>query len=372
MNMFNLKKKNSSKIDLVLLFGVGLLIIIGLITLYSATLSLESANIRTQLISTILGIIGIFVLVLLDYDFLKGMGKYLYIIAIALLVLVALFGSGAEEWGADNWLVIGPISFQPSEFVKLFLIVSLARFIEINHKNINKPLTLLKVLIFAAIPILLILKEDFGTAFATTGLVVAMIFTAGLNWKYILAAIVLAIASLPFLYNMLDDYQKDRILNFLNPTRDIADSGLQSIQGRIAIGSGMVTGRGLFEGVQTQNNFIPEKHTDFIFPVLAEEAGFIGVVIVLALYTLILFRILKTASQAKDTFGTMVCMGVFGLFFVHIFVNIGMTLGVLPITGIPLPFFSLGGTSQLVNLLAIGLVINVGIERNELEFSPIQ
>ena len=187
--------------------------------------------------------------------------------------------------------------------------------------------------------------------------------------RYIALAVVSVIVALPIVYTNLDGYQKDRILDFLDPSRDIAGSGLQAMQGKIAIGSGMLTGRGLFKGVQTQNNFIPEKHTDYIFPVLAEELGFIGVALTLCLYTLCLLRILDTGKKAKDVYGTMICMGVFGLFLVHIFENIGMTVGVMPVTGIPLPFFSFGGTSQLVNLIAIGLVLHVRIEKNELEFS---
>lgn len=366
--MFNIKKKNFSKIDLLLVIGVVGLVILGLVTLYSATLSLDGVSIKTQLIATLMGSLGILVLVFLDYDFLKRMAKYLYILALVLMVLVSLFGTGAERWGSDNWIVLGPISFQPSEFVKLFLIISLARLIEINQNKLNRPLTLLKILVLGGIPIALILKEDFGTAFATSGLVLAMLFAAGLSWKYILAGIASVIVAIPFVYRSLDDYQKERILNFFNPTRDVAGSGLQAIQGRIAIGSGQLRGRGFLKGVQNQNNFIPEKHTDFIFPVLAEELGFLGVSLVLGLYGLVLYRILVTAREAKDIYGSMVCMGVFGLLLVHIFENIGMTLGVMPITGIPLPFFSYGGTSQLVNLLAIGLVFHVRLERKLLDF----
>lgn len=367
--MFNFKKKNFAKMDLALAFSILALVIIGLITLYSASLNLEYVTIRTQLVSTILGLVGVGLILLLDFDFLKKSAKYLYALSIVLMVLVNIFGKGAEDWGSDNWLVLGPISFQPSEFVKLFLIITTARLMEKNYENINKPLTLLKVLTISFIPVLLILKEDFGQALVASVIILTMVFAGGLSLKYIGAGMGLGIISMPFIYKSLADYQKERLLNFLNPSRDIGGTGLQANQGKIAIGSGKFWGRGLFKGVQTQNNFIPEKHTDFIFPVLAEELGFVGVSLVLGLYGLMLYRVLAAAKSAKDIFSSMVSVGVFALFFVHIFENIGMTLGLMPVTGIPLPLFSLGGTSQLVNLLALGLVLSSRIERSALEFA---
>lgn len=367
--MFNIKRKNFSKLDILLILSFLSLVGLGLITLYSATLSLDYVSLRSQIIATMIGFSLIVILLFLDYDFLKKSSKYLYLLGVFLMILVNFFGTGADTWGSDNWLVLGPIRFQPSEFMKIFLILGLAWYIDKNHSKFNEPLTFIKIAAFALLPVVLILKEDFGTALATVGIVIAMFFAAGISWTYIGLAITSVIVALPIIYANLDGYQKDRILDFLDPSRDIAGSGLQAMQGKIAVGSGMLTGRGLFKGVQTQNDFIPEKHTDYIFPVLAEELGFIGVSLVLFLYTLCLLRILDAGRKAKDVYGKMVCLGVFGLLFVHIFENIGMTVGVMPVTGIPLPFFSFGGTSQLVNLIAIGLVLHVRIERNELEFS---
>lgn len=367
--MFNIRRKNFSKLDILLILSFLALVGLGLLTLYSATLSLDHVSLKSQVIATFIGFALIILLLFIDYEFLKKASKYLYILGVFLMILVNLFGTGAETWGSDNWLVIGPISFQPSEFMKIFLILGLAWYIDKNYSKFNEPLTFIKIAIFALLPVVLILKEDFGTALATVGILIAMFFAAGISWRYIALAAGNIIVALPIIYANLDGYQKDRILDFLDPSRDIAGSGLQAMQGKIAIGSGMLTGRGLFKGVQNQNNFIPEKHTDYIFPVLAEELGFIGVALTLFLYTLCLLRILDTGKKAKDIYGTMVCMGVFGLFLVHIFENIGMTVGVMPVTGIPLPFFSFGGTSQLVNLIAIGLVLHVRIEKSELEFS---
>lgn len=367
--MFNLKKKNFKKIDIILILAVLVLIAIGLVTLYSASLSLEYNPIKNQIFATIIGLGLMALVVLLDYDFTKSLYKTIYILSIILMLLVTFFGSGAEEWGADNWIVLGPISFQPSEFVKLGLIIVLAKFIEERESKINHPLELGKVLLLGLIPILMIAKEDFGTAIVVLLILAIILFTAGISWKYIGLVALIAALSLPTLYASLDDYQKDRIINFLDPSNDPTGTGLQATQGRIAVGSGQLFGKGFFKGSQTQNNYIPEKQTDFIFAVLGEEAGFVGVFIVIILYALVLVRLVWIARHAKDTYGTLLVMGICGMFFAHIFENIGMTIGLMPITGIPLPFMSHGGTFQIVNLLAIGLALQTNIERDRLDFS---
>lgn len=367
--MFNLRKKNFLKLDIKLLLTVVVLCVFGLVVLYSASLSLDYNPIRSQIFATVLGFILIAVILMVDYDFIKDLYRPLYIVSIVLMLLVTFFGTGAEEWGADNWLRLGPISFQPSEFVKIGLIISLARYIEINIKNLNKPLTLIKILAFALFPIVLIAKEDFGTAAVTLFIVGVMLFAAGISYRYIIGIVGAGLIATPLAYPFLDDYQKNRILDFLDPSRDITGSGFQSMQGRIAIGSGQLTGRGLFKGVQTQNNFIPEKQTDYIFPVLAEENGFIGALILIGLYGFMLHRFIIIARNSKDLYGSLLTMGVAGMFLAHIFENIGMTVGIMPVTGIPLPFMSHGGTFQLINLIGIGLVLAVSIERQKLDFS---
>ncbi|MDO5718109.1 MAG: rod shape-determining protein RodA [Tissierellia bacterium] len=367
--MFNLRKKNFLKLDLPLAIIIIILCLFGLLVLYSASLSLDYNPIKSQIIATILGFFSMIIILLIDYDFIKSLYKPIYAVSIFLLVLVFFFGTGGEEWGADIWLSIGPLTFQPSEFVKIGLIISLSRYIEINIKNLNKPLTLLKVLFFAFLPVILIVKEDFGSAAVIVFIIGVMLFTAGISYKYIAAVGILSIGSAPILYSRLDEFQKNRILNFLDPSRDITDTGFQMHQGKIAIGSGQLTGRGLFRGVQTQNNFIPEKQTDYIFPVLAEEFGFLGAFSVIILYGIMIYRMIIVAKNSKDIYGTLLTMGIAGMFLAHIFENIGMTIGIMPVTGIPLPFMSHGGTFQLTNLIAIGLVLAVSVERQKLDFS---
>lgn len=368
--MFNLKRKSFKKFDYTLFITTILLCIYGLLILYSATLSLEkSIHLKTQSIATALGFLAMIFLIFLDYKFLGKIYMPIYIVSNLLLLAVLLFGTGEQTWGSRSWLEIGPIIFQPSEFVKVGLIISLAKFIDNNKENINDPKTLLKVLAFAFFPIFLILLQpDAGTAMVFAFFVAAMLFIAGVKWKYIGIALTLGLMSLPILWMRLDTYQKNRIFNFLDPERDTSDTGYQAIQGKIAIGSGKVFGRGLFKGVQTQFNYIPEKQTDYIFAVLVEELGFIGGFILIVLYFIMLYRFIKIARNSKDLFGSLMIIGITAVLLFHIWENIGMTIGLMPITGIPLPFISHGGTFQLVNLVCIGIVLSVGINREELTF----
>ena len=201
-----------------------------------------------------------------------------------------------------------------------------------------------------------------------TFIIIVMLFTAGIDWKYLIGATILGIISLPFLYLRLDQFQRDRILNFVHPERDLSNTGWQALQGKIAIGSGKLTGEGFLNGVQSQYNFIPEKQTDFIFAVLVEEFGFIGGFILILLYALMLYRCVVIAQNSDNLYSKLLTIGFAAMFLFHIFENIGMTIGVMPITGIPLPFFSYGGTFQIINLISIGLIISSSIQKDPLNF----
>ena len=368
--MFNLKKKNYKNFDFILFFTTLLLCGFGLIMIMSATLSKETLSyVKTQGISTILGLIVIFILVLLDYEFLGKFYIPIYVICNLLLVAVLIFGTGSKDWGADSWLTIGPITFQPAEFVKIGLIISLAKFID-NHKDsINEPFILLKILGFAFFPVVLILMQpDAGTAMVFIFFIAAMLFIAGVKWRYIGYAISLGLLSLPVLWFKLDQYQKDRILNFLDHERDVDNSGYQAEYGRIAIGSGKIFGRGLFKGTLTGTNYVPEKQTDYIFSVIVEELGFIGGFGLIILYFILLNRFIAISKKSKDLFGSLMIIGFAAMFLFHIWENIGMTIGLMPITGIPLPFMSYGGTFQLSNMICIGIVLSISVHREELTF----
>ncbi|MCF6466108.1 rod shape-determining protein RodA [Clostridium sp. Cult2] len=368
--MFNLKRKSFKNFDFILFFTVLLLCIFGIIMIKSATLSFETNRyVKVQSISTILGIIAIAFLVLLDYQFLGKFYIPIYIVSVLLLVAVALFGIGAEQWGSDSWLDIGGFVFQPAEIAKVGLIIFLAQYIDKNKHNINQPLTLLKILVLAGIPILLIAKQpDFGTAIVFVFFIFVMLFAAGLDWKYIGYAILIGIISLPILWFSLEGYQRDRIFDFLDPDRDTSGTGYQAMQSRIAVGSGKVFGRGLFHGTQTQYNYLPEKQTDFIFAVVSEELGLIGGLAIILLYFILLYRLIKIAKNSTDTFGSLMITGFAAMFLIHIWENIGMTIGLMPITGIPLPFLSYGGTFQLINLICIGIALSVSVHKEGLNF----
>lgn len=368
--MFNIRRKSFKKFDFVLFFSVLISCIFGLIVLRSATLNsaVGSSIIRSQTIVTILGFIILFIFIIMDYEFLGKLYVPIYIVSVLLLLAVLIFGVGDDQAGvgAKNWLMIGGFVFQPAEPAKIGLIISLAKFIDKNKDTINAPFTLLKVLAFAFFPVLLILKQpDAGTAMVFIFFIAAMFFAAGIKWRYIGYALGVGLLSLPIIWLNLDVYQKNRVFNFLDPERDTSGTGYQALQGRIAVGSGEIFGRGLYQGTQTQYNFLPAKQTDFIFAVLAEELGFLGGAGLILLYFIMMQRFLLIAKRSEDLFGSLMTIGIFGKFLFHIWENIGMTIGLMPITGIPLPFFSHGGTYQLVNLISIGIVLSVGLRKKE-------
>jgi len=368
--MFNLRKKSFKKFDFILLITALLLSVYGLIVIYSATYNMDTLRfVRTQGISTVIGLIAILILVFFDFQFLGKLYIPIYLLSIGLLVAVLVMGVGDDQWGARSWLYIGSFGFQPAEFVKIGLIISLAKYMDKHKEDINSPFVLIKVLIFAGIPVVLILMQpDAGTAMVFVFFIAAMLFAAGVKWKFIVMALTIGLLSLPVIWMRLDEFQKDRIFNFMDPERDTSNTGFQALQGRIAIGSGKLFGRGFLEGTQTQFNYIPEKQTDFIFAVLVEEFGFLGGSILILLYFIMISRIIKIARKSTDRFGSLMSVGLAAMFLFHIWENIGMTIGLMPITGIPLPFMSYGGTFQLINLVSIGIILSVGLHREGLSF----
>lgn len=374
--MFNINKKDFKKIDFLLIISVLSLVVIGLVVLRSAMLA-NGDNIKSQLLATILGIFSFFLIYFIDLDIFKKIQWLLYLIIIAALGATMVLGVGSDQWGANLWITIGSFSIQPSELVKVILIVFLAAFIDKNKAEVNSLSFIIKYFILALIPVFLIIKQgDFGTAMVVLFIVSAMFFMSGIKFKRLMTmiAIILAVIILvfslafPLVWDRLDEYQQNRILNFIDPSRDVLDSGLQMERGYVAIGSGQLSGRGYMKGPMAQNRYIPEQHTDFIFPVLIEEFGFIGGVIVIGLYFLMIIRMLRISMKAPDIFSTTIVVGIAAMFFIHIFENIGMTIRLMPVTGIPLPFFSNGGTFQIVNLVAIGLIISISAMRRPLEF----
>ncbi|NLY08588.1 MAG: rod shape-determining protein RodA [Tissierellia bacterium] len=363
--MFKKKPTFMQRLDMPLLIGVLLLCALGLVVIRSATLTTGSISlIRSQVIATIIGFILVIIIYLLNFKVWLKLSWIIYVVSNALLVITLILGIGHDEWGARSWLGIGSFVFQPSEFVKIGFIIFVANYIEKNKDTINEPVTLLKLFLFAGLPIgLIALQPDFGTAMVFISILAVMLLISGLSWRYIFPVIGVGLISLPILgpllWKKLDTYQQNRILDWINPSRAVSSTGYQFQEGRIAIGSGQLTGRGLFKGTQTQFNYIPAKHNDYIFTVLVEELGFIGGAFLIGLYALVFYRMYIIAEESRAFSAKLMIVGFASLFIIHIWENIGMTMGLMPITGIPLPFMSHGGTFQIANLICIGIMLNI-------------
>ncbi|MCC5911172.1 MAG: rod shape-determining protein RodA [Clostridiaceae bacterium] len=366
-----IENKLIKKIDFGLIAVVLLICILGIVMVGSATHNIGYERfIRTQIASIIMGFIAIGFILFFDYDMLGRLYVPIYIFSNILLVAVLLFGTGAEVWGANRWLRIGGFQFQPSDFAKIGIIICLAKMLD-NHKDsLYKLSTIGKILAFVGFPMALISRQpDLGTTMAFAFFSFGMIFIAGLKYKYIFMTGLISILTFPLLWiGILKDYQKTRIITFLNPDLDPLGTGYHAIQSRMAVGNGMIFGKGLLNGTQSQFGFLPEKHTDFIFSVLAEELGFIGAGILILLYCIMIYKCINIARDAKDDFGAYLATGVACMLAFHIFSNIGMTIGLMPVTGKPLPFISYGGTFMLSNMMALGLVLNVNMRRDKINF----
>lgn len=286
-----------------------------------------------------------------------------YAAALVLLVLVPLIGTRAM--GAQRWLELGGFQVQPSEFMKVALVLALAALYQtLDPNKVSRPLYLLAPLALVAVPVALVLKQpDLGTAALLGAGGVAVIFLAGAHWLYFGLGVAGTAGAIPFLWHFLRDYQKQRILTFLDPERDPLGAGYHIIQSKIAVGSGGMSGKGLTEGTQSQLNFLPEKHTDFIFTTLAEELGFIGAAGLLALYLAVILLGLYVAIRCRHRFGRLVAGGVTFMLFLYVFINVAMVTGLVPVVGVPLPLVSYGGTAMMTLMVGIGFLLNVSVHR---------
>lgn len=334
----------------------------GIFIIYSATHNTTSnpwSYIKTQGVAFMLGLVALFMVALFDYEHYASLVKYIYIGNVFLLILVLIIGTG-QDIGSKSWIRFGGFGFQPAEIVKVGFIITFAFHLSKIKNEVNSWKNILYLLLHVGILVgLILLQPDAGTAASFLVIFLFMIFLAGINYRYIAAAIGAVILAAPILWWRMAAYQKSRILVFLDPERDPLGRGFHAIQSRIAVGSGSLTGQGFLHGAQLQEGGLPEAHTDFIFSSASEEFGFIGSMIILALFIFIIVRCIMTAMNSKDDFGSFLCVGVAAMYTYHVFENIGMCIGLMPITGIPLPFFSYGGSSIIVSLIAIGLVISV-------------
>ncbi|HML89206.1 MAG TPA: rod shape-determining protein RodA [Methylomusa anaerophila] len=355
------------------LIGVTLLIVaVSLIIIGSATHVNNPSEdrywyVERQGVFAVANIIIVFFMLNFDYRSLEKVAGLLYIINLGMLLAVMFVGQSAL--GAQRWIQIGPINLQPSEFSKLIMIISLAQILDKRSGRLNSFKEIIPIFIYVSIPFVLVLKQpDLGTSLVFLSILFGMIFVAGISTRYLMTIFGAGAAVMPIFWHFLKDYQKTRLTVFLDPNVDPLGSGYHIIQSKIAIGSGMLFGKGLFNGTQSQLNFLPENHTDFIFAVIGEELGFVGATLILLLYFILLYRCIKIAGAARDNFGTLLGTGITSMLAFHVLINVGMTAGIMPVTGIPLPLMSYGVSSLTTNMIGIGILLNIYMRRQKILF----
>ena len=311
----------------------------------------------------ILGLIIFFLVIFFDLRLIFGYAYVIFFLSIISLVIIPFFG--IESNGATRWINIAGISLQPSEFVKYTLILALAKYFHSINNDSSFIKTLIIPLIITIVPVLLVITQpDLGTALIILLGGISLFWISGLNYKYFIVGVFSILCSLPVLWQYLKDYQKDRVLTFFNPERDPLGNGYHIMQSKIALGSGGIFGKGYMEGTQSHLNFLPEMQTDFIFTMLGEEFGFIGTLILLLIYAALIMISIRLALKSRSLFSKYLSLGVCNVFFIYVFVNIGMVTGLLPVVGVPLPFISYGGSSMLAVMFGFGLLMNCYINRN--------
>ena len=344
------------KIDQLLIGLLGLIIIVGLFTVASSEKSAQSI-IMAQLINIFVGVSSMLLIILSDPKKIFTLAPLIYLLSLFLLVLVQFFGY--EVNGSQRWLNLGLMKFQPSELLKVTLPLALAWFYHINESKISWKTHIVAILIILIPFMLILIQPDLGTALMISFIALSIIFCAGLSFKLIGWGVIILLLSSPFIWNSLESYQQSRILTMFDPFSDALGSGYQTIQSMIALGSGGLIGKGWNNAQQTFLEFLPEASTDFIFAVFSEEFGFIGVMAILSIYFLFLLRCNFMISRMQDTFSRLLSLGLIVSIFMGLIINLGMISGLLPIVGVPLPFFSYGGTSMVVSLISIGIIMNL-------------
>ena len=370
--MINLKNigKFSDKIDITLLVCSIIASLIGIIIINSAAYSLDAhaRYVIVQSIALVLGVVAMTAAIFFNYTYLGKLRFVVFTLGIGLLILVLAVGKLSH--GTQGWLVLGPVTLQPSEIAKLCFIVTVSYHTAKVKDSLNVPKTIVFLLLhFLCYSLPVILQPDFGTATVFAAIFAFILFFAGIGRKYIIGLAAFFAAASPIVWLLLADYQKKRIISFILPESDPTGSGYHVLQSKLAIGSGAIWGRGYINGPQTQQGYLPEKQTDFIFSVIGEEFGIFGALLLVTVLFIIIYRCFDNAkSCSHDTFGELICVGVGAMIFFHAAENIGMCLGLLPITGIPLPFISYGGSNLVTCFAAVGLVQSVRMRRRATKF----
>jgi rod shape determining protein RodA len=369
-------------IDFIFIIIVTAILFISIIILPSASASVTSDPfyfVKKQTLSILMGLFALLMVASVSYKYIQRFSRYLYAFNILLLIMVLLIGDVVN--GAKSWIDLGFYNLQPSEISKIIMIVCFADFLSKRQGKLNTFKDFIPCFVFFAVPLALImLQPDLGTGLVFLAIMLGMMLVGGANLKLLsglvgggLLTIILSIwAHFNFgLYLPLKNHQILRLVAFINPYADGQGgrgAGYHIIQSQVAVGSGGLTGKGLYKGSQVQLNFLPEHHTDFIFSVIGEELGFLGGTVLLLLFFFLIYRIIKIALTARDMFGVLVVIGIASMIVFHVLVNVGMTIGMMPIMGIPLPFVSYGGSSMLANMIALGFILNINMRRKKIVF----
>lgn len=358
------KFRQTRKIDFILLISVIILCLYGVINIFYAT---NFSSARKQLLFVIISCITLYIILFIDYSYIKKIIPIIYFFNIGLLIFTKLFSNKIN--GANAWIQIGNFTLQPAEFMKISLILMISKIIDEGSDKINDKKYMYKLAYYILLPLIsIIIQPDMGMTIVCFIMSIGVLFISGVNIKIFFAGLLLSIFSILLVWdtNLLPEYWKSRIVSFLNPTLDSMGNGLQVSQSKIGIGIGGIVGRNGNSSYVSQ--FVPEPQNDFIFSIIGEYWGFLGSILLLIVYVIIIMRILKIARSAKDKFGELFCIGMVFYILYSVFQNIGMTIGLIPVTGINLPFVSYGGSSILSNMIGIAIVLNINMRKQSIVF----
>jgi rod shape determining protein RodA len=369
--MFNLKLFKNVDFGLIVL--VLILFAVGLVIVASATdVNLDGMNrkMMIQIFAFVIGTIFAVVVMMIDYRFMGDLQKVFYVLSILVMLTVFIPGLGVRQYGAQSWIDLKIMYFQPAEIAKLGFILSFAKYLEKKGGRVSSVRDILGIVLFV-LPFIgiLLVQPDLGMALVFVFITIGMVYAAGIDFKLVVASLIAMVVGMPVAYQVMQPHQRIRIDAFLHPEDLSLPGNYHVMQSKITIGSGQLFGKGLFEGAYHRSDYLPVKESDFIFAVLSEETGFVGGAFVIALYFFFLSRLITMAKKSKDFFGELVIVGITFMFAFQIIENIGMTIGLMPVTGITLPFLSYGGSSVMTSMMAVGLALNVYMRRKRSSFN---
>lgn len=372
LDKLTLDRKLIRELDVKTLLAIIAIVLFGTMNIYSATFQSSGTHyLKSQLVWLVVGLLVTYVILCFDYSILENYAQIFYWASIVLLVINDTIFKNSVVNGAASWIRIGSVGIQPSEFAKLAMIIMLSKKLSDMNLEINNLKNFLTLAGYAALPMaLIVIQPDMGMTMVCFFIVLGIFFVAGLDLKVIGGGFAGVAAFIAMIWNLpiMPTYWKNRLVSFINPNADELGSGLQLLQSKIGIGSGEIFGKGFMKGTQVSGGFIPEAHTDFIFSVVGEEWGFLGAMVLVLVYGYIIYRFIVIARTSKDIFGSMLTIGIVSSLLFSVLQNIGMTIGLMPITGITLPFMSYGGSSMLTNFMAVAIVLNVGMRRKKINF----